>query len=56
MKKMLTYIAALLLVSASAQQQSKSITLEDIWQKGTFRAQYSPGFQSLKDGEHYHGH
>jgi dipeptidyl-peptidase-4 len=53
MNKLFTYIAALLLVSASAQQQTKSITLEDIWQKGTFRAQYSPRFQSLKDGEHY---
>ena len=31
----------------------RAITLEDIWQKGTFRTQGVPGFNFLKDGKHY---
>lgn len=54
MKKLFAFLAALLLISpAFAQQQPQTITLEDIWKKGTFRAQYSPGYASSKDGEHY---
>lgn len=53
MKKIFSFAAALLFITVSAQQAPKPITLEDIWTKGTFRAQYSPDFQSLKDGEHY---
>jgi dipeptidyl-peptidase 4 len=36
-----------------AQSASKAITLEDIWQKGTFRTKGVPGFNFLKDGKHY---
>ncbi|HFS68017.1 MAG TPA: S9 family peptidase, partial [Flavobacteriia bacterium] len=32
---------------------SKKITLEDIWSKGTFRGQYLGGFQSMKNGDYY---
>jgi dipeptidyl-peptidase 4 len=31
----------------------QSITLDDIWKKNTFRAEFSPAYQSTKDGEHY---
>ena len=31
----------------------KKITVEDIWQKGTFRVKGLPGFNFLKDGKHY---
>jgi dipeptidyl-peptidase 4 len=31
----------------------KAITLEDIWQKYTFRTKGVPGFNFLKDGKHY---
>lgn len=32
---------------------SKEITLEDIWSKGTFRVKGISGTMSMKDGEHY---
>ncbi|MFN0033847.1 MAG: S9 family peptidase [Saprospiraceae bacterium] len=38
------------LLSLSAQ---KPITLEDIWQKGTFASKGVPGFNFQKDGVHY---
>ncbi len=31
----------------------KEISLEDIWQDGTFSASYVPGFRFMKDGKHY---
>jgi len=34
-------------------QEKKLITLEDIYKKGTFRADYVPGFNSMKDGKTY---
>jgi dipeptidyl-peptidase-4 len=34
-------------------QAQKSITLEDIWKKGTFRSAPFLGFQGLNDGLHY---
>ncbi len=43
-------MALLLPIVAFAQQP---ITLEDIWQRGTFSARGLPGFQFLKDGRHY---
>jgi len=48
-------ITAFLSVSlfASAQETNRSITLEDIWQKGTFRAKSVPGFNAMKDGLTY---
>lgn len=45
----------LFIAKASAQQDSrpKAITLEDIWQKGTFTSKGVPGFNFQKDGVHY---
>jgi dipeptidyl-peptidase-4 len=39
-----------LTLPASAQ---KSISLEDIWKRGTFNARSIPGFNFLRDGRHY---
>jgi dipeptidyl-peptidase-4 len=39
--------------SNSLNQNFKKITLEDIWQKGTFRGKYLGGFQSMKNGDYY---
>ena len=40
-------------VSTGLNSSSKKITLEDIWQKGTFRGKYLGGFQSMKNGDYY---
>ncbi|MBD2713627.1 S9 family peptidase [Microvirga sp. STR05] len=40
------------LTTASAQQK-QNLTLEDIWQKGTFAAKSVPGFNWMKDGRYY---
>ena len=34
-------------------EAQKKITVEDIWQKGTFKQKGVPGFNFLKDGKHY---
>jgi dipeptidyl-peptidase-4 len=34
-------------------QQKQNITLEDIWQKGTFQARSVPGFNWMQDGRYY---
>lgn len=52
MKKLSLLFPAILFIACTAFSQ-KSITLEDIWKKGTFKADFSPGFNSMKDGEHY---
>lgn len=39
--------------STSVSAQNKSITLEDIWSKPTFRQDFVAGFRSMKDGIHY---
>lgn len=36
-----------------AQQNRKEITVEDIWQKGSFRVKSVPGFNAMKNGQHY---
>jgi len=36
-----------------AQEAKKQITLEDIWQKNTFRIKSVPGFNAMKDGKRY---
>jgi len=36
-----------------AAAQTKQITLDDIYKKGTFRSENVPGFNSLKDGRYY---
>ena len=52
MKKNILFIILLLSFGAPAFSQKK-ITVEDIWQKGTFRTKGVPGFNFLKDGKHY---
>ena len=46
-------IFILALVFTHALSAQKSITLEDIYVKGTFRTASIPGFNFLKDGQHY---
>lgn len=46
-------VAVLLLPVYAQAQGNKQITLEDIWQKGTFSVKNVPGFNALKDGKHY---
>ncbi len=61
MQKFLIIALSFLVFSCSAQQkttqinqnETKQISLEDIWQKGTFRGQYLGGFQSMKNGDYY---
>lgn len=40
-------------VLSTAFSQTKQITLEDIWSKGTFRIQGISSIRSMNDGEHY---
>ena len=48
------FLSALCLVACVAPSiAQKKITVEDIWQKGTFRQKGVPGFNFLKDGKHY---
>ena len=51
MKKILTLLLALLIGGVASSQQS--ITLEDIWVKGTFRGKGIAGIRSMNDGKHY---
>ena len=54
MKKLFVFMAfALLAGTGVASAQTKNITLEDIWTKGTFRAKGVYGIRSMADGEHY---
>jgi len=53
MKKLLILCALLALVFKTYSQQKQSITLEDIWTKGTFSAKGVAGFTSLNDGRYY---
>lgn len=50
-KKWLFAMAVALCFSLNAQK--KTISLEDIWAKGTFRTEYINEIRSLADGEHY---
>ncbi|MDR0789217.1 MAG: S9 family peptidase [Bacteroidales bacterium] len=50
MKRILISLFALLSLTTFAQ---KPITLEDIWQRPTFRSQYLYELRSMSDGEHY---
>jgi dipeptidyl-peptidase 4 len=43
----------LLMSTVSTLVAQKKITVEDIWQKGTFKQKGVPGFNFLKDGKHY---
>ena len=54
MKKLFVFMAfALLAGIGMASAQTKNITLEDIWTKGTFRAKGIGAIRSMADGEHY---
>ena len=48
-----TLLFVLLTACLSTVFGQKQITVEDIWQKGTFRTKAIPGFNFLKDGKHY---
>lgn len=50
-KKTLCLCAFVVIYLNAAAQQS--ITLEDIWTRGTFSAKGVPGFNSMKDGRYY---
>lgn len=54
-KKLLFAIFCLFFLhfSSIAQTDTKKITLEDIWLKGTFRPGFIQEIRSMKDGEHY---
>jgi dipeptidyl-peptidase 4 len=52
MKKNLLF-SILFLSQLTTLFAQKKITVEDIWQKGTFRVKGLPGFNFLKDGKHY---
>ncbi|MBL7767101.1 MAG: S9 family peptidase [Chitinophagaceae bacterium] len=47
------FLFLLLIPCAAIAQNSKTITLEDIWSKPTFRQEMVTGFRSMKDGLHY---
>jgi dipeptidyl-peptidase 4 len=53
MKKIVFAILLLLIVNATVWAQSKEITLEDIWQKGTFAAKTVTGLESMPNGNFY---
>ncbi|MDY5968565.1 MAG: DPP IV N-terminal domain-containing protein, partial [Bacteroidales bacterium] len=53
MKKMTILAGMMLLASMALAQGLKSITLEDIWQDGTFSMSGIGSIRSMKDGEHY---
>lgn len=51
MHKYILFISFIIISLVGKAQ--KSITLEDIWNKGTFRTNSVPGFNFQKDGQHY---
>ena len=54
MKNTLIYLScSLFLLCSTGLLAQKSITLEDLWQKGTYNANYVPGFNFQNDGKHY---
>jgi dipeptidyl-peptidase-4 len=53
MKQSVLFILAIILSINLNAQTGEKITLEDIFQNGTFRAQSVRGLRSMKDGEHY---
>ena len=50
---MIKKIFALIFIFPLAALAQKKITLEDIYKKGTFRAETVQGFNSMKDGKYY---
>jgi dipeptidyl-peptidase-4 len=54
MRKIAWLLTAILYTHiAVAQVTGKSITLEDLYKKGTFSVKDVPGFNAMKDGKHY---
>jgi dipeptidyl-peptidase-4 len=53
MKKLLFLACWAFISLPNGFSQKQSITVEDIWQKGTFRIKNVPGFNALKNGRHY---
>ena len=53
MKKLLILLVVILTFFTGQAQQAQKITLEDIFQKGTFRALSVYGLRSMNDGIHY---
>ncbi|MCX6312366.1 MAG: S9 family peptidase [Bacteroidetes bacterium] len=53
MKRFISTISAFLFGTTLFLSAQNTITLDDIYKNGTFRAEYSYGGASLKDGEHY---
>jgi dipeptidyl-peptidase-4 len=47
MKKLTVILFIFAIFAGWTQAQTQQITLEDIWEKGTFRPDYVPGFQSM---------
>jgi dipeptidyl-peptidase 4 len=47
------FLLVLSVLQAGMVQAQSAITLEDIWQRGTFNARTVPGFNFLQDGRHY---
>ncbi len=47
------FLVLIAIGSSSLLPAQKEITLEDIWQDGTFRSKSVPGFNFLNDGKHY---
>ena len=52
MKRLLA-VAMTMAVLGGVVAQTKTITLEDIWSKGTFRPNGISSVRSMHDGEHY---
>lgn len=53
MKRLILSFATVTMLLCSASAQTKQITLEDIWSKGTFRLSGISSIRSMKDGDHY---
>lgn len=49
----LLFLALLFCTTTFTSAQNKLITLEDLWRDGTFTVKSVPGFNALKDSEHY---
>lgn len=53
LRRAILSVLCLLAMGLSSLFSQKPITLEDIWQRGTFSTQGLPGFNFQKDGVHY---
>ena len=53
MRTFLVLFIALFVTPFTFAQGNKQITLEDLWKNNTFRVKDVPGFNAMKDGQHY---